>query len=127
MSRPGNGKGAGNTVLLSFNPDEPNDRLALQMARQLASERSLSAVMKGLLLALNEYQHRTGITLDASMVTGMFLSGVLLGHINIASSPQYSPVEAEEPLIVMSTAEAAAPEEIGRNFTRSMGNLFDDD
>jgi hypothetical protein len=126
--KPRHGEGAGNQILVRFNLDDPQDMLALTMARQLASKHgSLSKVIRGFLLALVEFQRATGVELNADTVTGMFLSGILLGGggAGRAIPPTYA-IDGEEVEIIVGTANRASGEEIAINMAMDIGDMFSD-
>jgi hypothetical protein len=120
------GEGEGNQILVRFDLDNPQDYRAMLMARQLARKYgALSQVVRGFLLALADFQDATGVELNAEAVTGMFLSGVLIGNGRQVISSTYV-VDGEEPEIVIGTATRATAQEIVENMDADMGNLFAD-
>ena len=118
--RPRNGEGEAWQINVSFNEDEVNDAYAREMAAQLARSRDLSAVIKGFLLALYEYQERTGRPMTAERAMGLFLSGSFLGNEGVWGYTEM--IEPEDPGIIVSSAESADPDDVLDAFAGSFGD-----
>jgi hypothetical protein len=111
-----NGQGRGYVMPLSFNPNNPDEWRALQLARQLASVKQLSTVLKGFLTALADYQERTGIQLTAERAIALVLSGGMTGHLPARLTPSPS----DDTDIIMASASKEDAATVMNNFSKGI-------
>jgi hypothetical protein len=105
----------------------PTISVSTSSAESSSKHGSLSKVIRGFLLALVEFQRATGVELNADTVTGMFLSGILLGGGGArgAIPPTYA-IDGEEADIIIGTANRASGDEIALNMAMDIGDMFGD-
>jgi hypothetical protein len=129
LPKPNNGEGESGLISLHFNLNDPTEREAYEMARQLATTHGRRKhVIVAVLYGLSQYQKETGIQLNADTMMGLALKGSLIGGLVQSVS---APIEASrpktlrEPTVVVSSARKASAQEVANNFLNCMGGLFD--
>lgn len=124
--KPPNGQANSGTYLLTFDLDDPAQRVAWEKAQALASERKLKHVLTGLLLAIDTVERHTGKPIDMTVFMAQFVSNLVLGGQAV---PTYTPaINPEElPSMFAGTEDRADPLEARQAFAGGMGNLFSDD